>query len=78
MRKDIKISSSSFTNISEDEALNLNGGAVIVPFLIGVGVGLVANEVVRRTTGKNIVQHAGDGIKTVGSSIKSFGEKLYN
>ena len=51
------------------ESMDTNGGAFWIPVLIGVGVGLVANEVVERTTGKSIVTHIGNGLKAAGDFL---------
>ncbi len=71
------IHKSCFVELNENESMDINGGAIWIPVLIGFGVGLVANEVVERTTGKSIVTHVGEGMKVIGNGLQSVGDKLW-
>ncbi len=77
MLNEVVLHKSCFVELNENESMDTNGGAFWVPALIGVGVALVANEVVERTTGKSVVTHVGDGIKAIGGGLQSVGDKLW-
>ena len=59
-----------------NEQKEINGGGLVVAIVVTAVVTLVGNEVSKRTTGKDIVQHIGTGLETVGGWIKDAGEAL--
>ncbi|NLM96889.1 MAG: hypothetical protein GX175_04655 [Halanaerobiaceae bacterium] len=58
------------------EQKEVNGGGVITVIVVTAVVTLVGNEVSKRTTGKDIVQHIGTGLEKVGGWIEEAGKAL--
>ncbi|MFC5988932.1 hypothetical protein ACFPXP_21215 [Marinicrinis lubricantis] len=64
-----------FSELNELEMLDTNGGgiwAVAGAFVVGI----IANEVVERTTGSDIPTHIGDGLSYIGGKLNELGEKI--
>lgn len=69
MRNELAFYNPSLVELNDCESMETNGGAIVVPFLIGAGVALVANEIVERTTGQSIVTHIGNGLIAAGDFL---------
>jgi|LSQX01.1.fsa_nt_gb hypothetical protein len=81
------IKNKTFNELTEFESENINGGAIVVPVLVAIGVGVAsyfayefANEGVKRSTGKSIPQnasyYAGKAMSTVGNGLQTVGDYL--
>lgn len=61
---------------NEQKEINGGGIGIVVVIVATAVVTLGGNEVSKRTTGKDIVQHIGTGLETVGGWIKDAGKAL--
>ncbi len=63
----------NFNELNEQELLAVDGGELtallIVVVVAAAVVGIVVNEVVERTTGKDISGHIGSAFKAVGDAL---------
>lgn len=73
----LTLENTSFESLEVRESQETNGGGFILPFVGGVVLALVVNEVVERSTGKGIVTHIGNGLSTAGKYIENVGNKIW-
>ncbi len=67
-----------FYELREDEIEEIDGGVgmigLVVIGAVAVAGGIVANEIVERSTGKDIATHVGNALSSVGEKIETIGE----
>ncbi len=65
----MELRSNQLVDLNEQEQQDINGGIGILGVVGLVMVGIVADEVVERTTGSDIATHVGNGLTNLGNWI---------